>query len=457
MRKFMNTSYSTEGYKDLGSLSIEEEEVIVAEADQAGAEAIADQAEAERSLDVVDAMEDMADILAESPSLTEPEAQLAETLGNMANAGSQEQPDVEPIVPSLESYVGKGRYSVEGIRETIRTIWQNILAFVKRIWKKITDFFYKIAGKLPRMRKEFEDLKRKARDTSGLRLKDNEKKFSLNSGVATLSVGHKALTSGAELIRHGEFFATLIDSAMSSSATDAKTKMIEAITDFANDFDPEKGPGAFTTHAGKAAGEFKNAVFIDSGVMHAVSLVNSDNYTYTKSDEFFGSNVLLSRAPKNILFTGDSTHVLHAAAKINLEIVSSDFNSNSGKELPTSCDFTILSASEQEKVCEIAIRLIETCDQYSRGKSVKELDKKRKALESATDKLKTRGDKLANSDDAAERAFVSQFRAIADFNTSASRWTINPVLPLYRQAMHVLSALKHIVAASQARYTSARD
>ena len=181
-------------------IALEDEEVAVSEAQELAAEIPADLADAERSVDVAEGLQSVAEVADNIESPTATDIALIQTAGDLAVAGSDVP--AEEVIPvageALESAIGR-RIATESIRETAVAIYRRLEAFVKRIWEKIEAFWHRHFGTLPRLKRKIEEMKKRVEATSGKKLEGDAKKFEISSGLKALSVDYKAVKSGAEL------------------------------------------------------------------------------------------------------------------------------------------------------------------------------------------------------------------------------------------------------------------
>lgn len=168
-------------------LSLEEEIVVLQEASNLQAEVKAGLEEATRVEDVSDNLLSMADQVQDIEALTPEQAALIDTAAEMGVAGTDTDPDA--VIPSMEHYIGKSLVlAVEGWRETAANIWQNIRAFVEKMWQQIRDFFASVFSVFPRQLARVKAL----RDVIAAKKKDGAKepkadKIALSVGITALS------------------------------------------------------------------------------------------------------------------------------------------------------------------------------------------------------------------------------------------------------------------------------
>lgn len=108
------------------------------------------------------------------------------------------------VVPACESFgntdtrVMSTRIVVEGVSETLTTIWKAIKAAVQRVWDKIKSFFAKLFSSTGMLEKHITGLQDRARKLpNGSKKKENK----IKSGIAAkISVGGKANLSTFETV-----------------------------------------------------------------------------------------------------------------------------------------------------------------------------------------------------------------------------------------------------------------
>ena len=176
------------------ALSMEEEIITLADAEGDRLEAIAQLEEAERSLDITDALEDLAFVADTITSATPREAALIQIISNTATAGTGVDGSV--IAPALED--GE---KAEGskIRQVIAKIVNAIKEAVAKVWEYIKSFFAKILPAAASVKERLDNIKERVKET-----RDNPNAAKI-SGVLPF-VGTKELKTTNDIARElGKF------------------------------------------------------------------------------------------------------------------------------------------------------------------------------------------------------------------------------------------------------------
>jgi hypothetical protein len=445
-------------------LSLEEEAVIIDEANVASVEVADELTEAERIVEVSDALEDLAVIADGIEEATPAEIALIENAGNMAVAGTDVAP--EEVVPALtpeptpvlnddgsakldeagvavvatESYVGKkiAAESIQGIRDTAKKIWQNIQAFLVKIWDKIQMFFTKIFDTIPRLKKTLTDLKASVKETEG---KKAGEKVSINTGVAALSINYKPAKTEAELsagVKYldeiaGFAFGAYVDSVVHRGDLIAKaiegfdaTKSSESVAALR---DALKGAGARTIP--KKTGSEKNrfngfSTSYSAPMLGNVSLADKE-YVDSAADTALGALDRYRNSAIELIPTSQSTTASGAAF-----------------------DMAPLSAGGMTKLLDEALGLLSTVEGYKTGPKSKAIVDAKKKIETASSKAEKDIGKLKG--DEGNAAVVTDYRALLNFNVAFARWGHTPIIPVLKHSLSEVRAIAYVVQKSISAY-----
>lgn len=181
-------------------LSVEEEIVVLQEADDLQGEISSGLAEAGRVEDVSDAMLDIADTVSEVKVLTPEQAMLIDNASEMAVAGTDADPD--DVIPAMEPVLD-GTVSIEAFVEDMRKrageIWARIRQFVVELWAKITAFFKSIFQAVPRNLNRVKEL----REALALKKKAVDGKTK-KAPVITIMVGTTALSYPSYMVKNAK-------------------------------------------------------------------------------------------------------------------------------------------------------------------------------------------------------------------------------------------------------------
>lgn len=436
MRKFLTAGVALEAESFGDNISMEEEQVLLDEAAQDASGANADLGEAERIIEVSDALEDLAVIADGIEEATPSEIALIENAGDMAVAGS----DVEPadLVPAMESYRGK-RIATEGIRETAKQIWSAIQEFLKNIWKKIEGFFYKLFGTIPSLRKRLKELKGKVEGKAGSSIE--EKKVTINSGLTALSVDYKVVKNEQELKSAlGE-----LEKAVGFVFGDASAnlaKMGNSIAEAISDFDPD--------NAEASAKKVQSAVSKGSpGQVPSGKKLTSARYPgfdVTQGAHLLGNVALLKKEYKESTETG-TLGTLDRQRRSGIELAASQ---EKHKDAPSSSEFQTMSNSSMEEAIKQCEKILDDLEEYQRGKRSTDVKSAKTKIEAASKSASSKVEKAANDDDA--KHSVPYYRAVLNFNAAYARWAQTPSMGLASNAMTTVRSVMTVIQKSLGAY-----
>lgn len=423
---------------NFGVISLEEEQIMLDEAAQDAAGATQDLAEAERIIEVSDALEDLAVVADGIEEATPAETQLVELAGQMAVAGTDVQP--EEVVPAMEGYVGR-RIATEGIRERAHQIWESIQRFLKQIWEKIESFFYKIFGTIPNLRKRIEALEKHVEDAVGRKMED--KKFKITSGVTAFCVDYKPVKNESELTSA----LKAIDGAAKFTYSDIADKMAkagESLADIIGNFEPKSAQD----QAKKMLDEFSK---INRSVSFSGTNLPSDympGFTVKAGEQLMGNVRLAHRALKD---DSDKSILgeLDRARRTGFDLISAREKAGS---TPADFEFQTMSLGGCTDLLKASAKLLDTLEDYKRGKGWKEVKKAKDKLESASSKAASSFKNLKDSEEADEKAAVPFFKSMLNFNQAYTAWVKNPAIPMLQHSLTSIRAVMVAVEKSVACY-----
>lgn len=192
---------SMEAYPDepavyLPSDTPEQETELVLEANDHLNGAVADDLEIDRMQDLAQGLEDLAEVGATISQATPRELILIDIANQLSLAGSGVAS--EETLPGLESLEGKS-VGIESIKETAAKLWNAVMAFIKRVWDGIQNFFAKLFSTLRGMKLKAEELKAAAKRTGNAR--PGTATVTLGSEANALAVNHIAPHDGESVNR----------------------------------------------------------------------------------------------------------------------------------------------------------------------------------------------------------------------------------------------------------------
>ena len=451
MRKFFDNAVALEGLNydtTYGRLSMEEMEVMGDEAQADAVQVDQELNEAERIIEVSDALEDLAVIADNIEEATPTDLALVDTVATMAVAGTDVTPEAVTgnDATAMESFVGR-RIATEGIKETARNIWENILKFLKSVWTRIESFFYKIFGTIPRMRKRVEAARKEAEEAAGKTLESDKKTLTLTAGVnamrfeagfvknaGELKTAFSNLEAGCDDIfksyskfvaKKGEQIAQIIGEMEAENAAESADKILSKLKNIGK-FKPAKLTGG---GKGPSMPGFETAM--TKGMLGGKSLMAKDSLDNP----------------------GDSGSSLAKLEYLRRSSVSLANSQEKPKDAPNELKFTTMAPAEMEAVLEIADKILDRLEDFKRNGGQADLVKGRKAMESASDKANAKFAKVRDDKDNKDaKAALPYFKAMVNFNTAYARWAQEPAMPLFSHALDMVSAVLKVVGKSTAAY-----
>jgi hypothetical protein len=444
MRKYLNMSVSLESNHG-AEISMEEAELMGTEAAADGAEVESTLNEADDNLGVVDALEDLAVIADGIDTPTDTEMALIANTENALTIGENLPegtliPEVAQV--ATEGYKGR-KISTEGIRETARTIWENIQKFLKKVWEKIESFFYKLFGTIPSLRKSIAALEKRIDDDSSKRIE--EKKFTVSSGVSTLSVDYKPCKSESELKSALKHFDDLVK-ATYTNLVEKSVVLGEKIADALSDFSPETA----TAQLKKLNGDIGKAMTATNApTLSAANHTRFSGYDTRLTAPTLGNISIAVKMPS--VKDGDAVTPIGYAEFLrnsgNMVVPTSE----TSKEGPKDFEMTTLSHPAMQDMLATCSKMLETLEEFKRGKRSKDLEKTRKDMAAASDKA-TKAIENAKKGESADKGAVETYRAMLNFNQAFARWTQQPAMPMYSHTLSVVRAVMMVCQKSCACY-----
>lgn len=439
MRRIFQTALEAQ-HEPTGNpnISLEEEQIMLDEAAQDAAGAEQDLGEAERIIEVSDALEELAVVADNIEEATPAEAQLAEIVGDMAVAGTDVSP--EEVVPAMEAFVGR-KISTEGIRETARAIWESILKFLKKVWEKIEGYFYRVFGTIPGLRKRIKALGDKVDNSSSLRVE--EKSVKITTGIAAITADGKAAKSGAEL---GAGLKALSEAAgyVYGEYMDNVAKRGEDIAKIVGEFDPEKPA---------EAAEKLVATLDKHGIAKVPGASSASGSRFSGFDAkmgkaLFGGVSLVQKEYKDG-DGGSDLGKLDRMRRSGVELVSTHEKS---KEQAKEVALTTLTTSEMNALLGDCEALLDKLEDFQRGKRSKELKKSKDSIERESSKASKAFEAAKASQEAGQRAALPYYKALLNFNAAYARWAQSPAMPMMSQALTTIRTVMHCCEKSLTAY-----
>lgn len=292
-------------------------------------------------------------------------------------------------LPALESFGSKNsrltatKIALEGVTETIKTIWKKIKEAFQLVWQKIKDFFAKFFTNTEKVKKLAQQLKTKARDTKGKVEKDTvdaagvanafnvDGKASLQSANSILE-NHMGLTAGAlagqDVIKSG-------------------VELLNTMVRKPEDADPAKVEESLKD-------------YIKSLKISGVVEESGDGTTVKVGPFLNGMNLSIKVTDGNLAIQMDSSEKKAEKA------------------------VKVLSPKEAEALCDSVVALMTKTEEYKKQQS--KIEAVSKALVKLADSAISAADTIASAaeDNAEVKATIGKVRKAASaFNTATARMT----------------------------------
>lgn len=410
-------------------ISLEEEAVVTSEADQEAHEIESALSEADHNLDVSDALEELA-VVADRVEETTPEvAQLIDTAAQMAVAGSDITP--EEMVPAAESFIGR-KYAVESIVERAKTIFESIMAFVRKLWDHIFAYF-RVGVVVPRLEAHIKKLEEKLKEAD--KLKEGATGFKVSTGFlayegkivkdySELSAAVKASVAAAKFVfqdnveRLSKLGGSLA-SEINKFSPETATTVVEDIRKVMASGPKPAVPGAKN---GQKVGQFQRHE--GPGLLGGGKLVfaefegNADASALGALDHFRRSGVRYEKE----------------ALKNKQEV-----------------EFKILTTREVEELLKDSKELLKNLKDFHTGGRIEKLKKTSDELKKASSKADAELKKM-KKDDKGQTNLINEYRSVMNFNTAFANWTYQPAIPFYGNVIASVRAILLVVSQSLNHY-----
>lgn len=436
-------------------LSVEEEVVALAEADNLQNQVNQDVAETVRVEDVTDVMLNVADTV-ESTQVVDPadenatpaeitpaQAMLVDTVSEMAVAGTDGDPDdvIETAEPLLEGTPEEKAVAVEAFVENIRKraaeIWEKIRKFCLEIWSTIKEYFSRIFQAAPRLLhrvKELRDFVATAKKSGGDSPKSGE--IMVLVGTTSISYPDYQVRDTKELLKGLGELKTLANYAGGNYLNDAKY-MGEAVAVQLKKFDPKK------------AAEHLNAV------AKALPKNNFDGLPANPPTGYLGCfEVVAHRVDKNKIKDLSDAQVVGALRNSGVKV-----QHRAGKQsmINTKNAFATMNWSEMEQTLSAVEGLVKQMMAVEKSSAMTGIEKAREELIAGGNHASQTMAKFEGNDDAGkmERAYAMDvMKSLMNFNTSLTRWMSEMTMPVSKKIYQTSRVALTLVENSLRQYKS---
>lgn len=435
----------------LESISLEEQQALLDEANQSAEEASADLQEVERVTEVSDALEDLAVIAGEIKEPTEGEVALMGNAAQMAVAGTDVAPDeVVPAMESIDDWKARGNEFALTVKAKAKQIWEKIMAFLRKIWGQIQEFFFRIFDTIPRLQKVLNDqlkalgvAKTQNRNSAG-------KPIKMNVGFSALIVSGRPAMDADELKLGFSSLSNYCDYVFGKYVGAVKSRG-EAVAKEIGDFKWEAA-----LHAAEAVAQ--------ANLRHKLPAPDIDNRTTAVQGDYqvsvtkgtLGGLVLTHKAASDAaMANANALRKLELLRGEGLEVSrgsAGQYGAGAAYEImPLAVDTAVGLIKEAQDVLK---RL-----EGWKKTGLKQMQDVQKKLEAASNKAAgvfgsgvgsfTAGTEAAK---APKDIDVALYRGALNFNTAFTRWMSEPTVALTRGSLASCRALAILVDKSLATY-----
>lgn len=425
--------------------AVEQDEVELIAADQAS-----DLAQADSDMDMVYELQEKADTVDETAAYidnsinqqeggaSEGEVGLAEQVADLATQGTGE--DSETVMPAVESYIGS-KISTEGFKQVIRNTIEAIKRALRAIFERIKAFWRKMTSRLSALVRTAEEVKKRARDAQGKSTK--EKKVEVGGSTARLiSYAGTPVKTAANIITGFKDLAEVADRTSNKWAA-AVAKAGDNIAETLGDFDPEKAVSELNSLNSKM-GKLNPSSEVAGMTSSSDSRYKHAGITLNSSKELLGGKSVFAQASD---YSGSDAK--EKARAIQMERV---FLADSKKDQkdPEKAEIEVFSPSQAADLAEEVIRTAGTLRKYGEGKGLTDLEKARKKVETAADRMlgKQKTDEISQENQTCTRLAFQ-------FGTTFVDWSHNPHTQLSAHTVAVARAALAVANKSLSLYSAA--
>lgn len=415
------------------TLSLEEEQIVMTDAVELASDINQEFNEANRIVEISDALEDLAVIADQIEAASPTEIALMETAGDMAVAGTDIES--EEIVPSLESYRGK-RIAAEGFKQTAGQIWKNIQEFLKKIWEKITQFFSNIFLAIPNARHRLNQLTDKLKEIDGLTARGtvfeiDTKTGGMGSLISKLSVDGKVPSNDAEFLSELTKVHDFTKFVYGDNITNRNALGI-SIADAIEGFNPEVDLDSQAQLIIDACEKYNST---QSYPGKQGPKTKSGSHWLSRSETLIGNITLIHKSfdeadRKTTL--GNMDRLRNSG--IFFDSLASQIKLKDGKvTLPIPTQATL------NKMITEMLGILDLLEKYKTSPESKAVEATRKRLESASNKASKKN--AEDIDANGESARTTYLKAMLNFNIAYKQWVSNPSVEFAKYLMNEVNAI----------------
>lgn len=317
------------------------------------------------------------------------------------------------IGPSLED--GSPVVSMEGIGETIRTVWKAIANTIRALWRAMSDFFTAIIGKVVRLRRTAESLLENANNIRGV--KPASDVIPMGSELYYLTRNYITPNGADDIVNLMANHISVSDFLL-GTYTDATIKSAKDLGDIAREFDITNAEESLAKVNDAQQRAYKE--LIDKGVttLKTHKITNEPRYdkgTYQRSETLGGNfGVVFRNAIADLPVGHDSVEMATAIQESGCTI---DPLNNKAARTSAKGNIPTFKMSEVTAICTKAKELCDTMEKYN-SDTVKRIRKMADQLETDFDAMRKKVEESSNLDANA----TSRYKATLKYLKAYPMW-----------------------------------
>jgi hypothetical protein len=427
MRKHFAPTPASEDARSIKRVSLEEELIVVGNANEAAQACDERLSEVERLVDLKQALEDLAVIADNIQQPTPMELDLIDNCAQMAVAGTGMSP--ENLLKGPPLAVGQ-EIATEGWTDSAQRLWATIKAFMKKIWDHI-ETFLKVHVVLPSIYARLQLALRQLKNRTGELRYGNSPQMELTTGLTYLSNGLRIQRSAAEYAQEFDKFGKAVEMVYVANPE----RVSKLGKDIADSIDSWTGDNTDATLA-KLAGVIREANQPLRLPFQLPFNATEGDFKVRSSHELLGCVYF-----KFATFEGTAPDSILALDRLR----NTGLSVESGEE-PRDDEITFKHNGPQvyEKLLKDASDMIQTVARFNKsGGAMKKLRQSAKEIEvSSEEALKA----LAKVDAAGTApALIAEVKIMLNFNPAYARWVQQPAVAFYTKVIGVVRALLMLV------------
>jgi hypothetical protein len=426
MRKYFAPTPPSEDARSIKRVSLEEELIIVGDANEE-AQACDDRlSEVERLVDLKQALEDLAVIADNIEQPTAMELDLIDNCAQMAVAGTGISP--ENLLKGPPLAVGQ-EIATEGWVDSAQRLWATIKAFMKKIWDHIENFL-KVHVVLPSIYARLQLALRQLKNRTGELRYGQTPQMELHTGLTYLCNGLRIQRSAAEFASEFDKFSKAVDMVYVANP-ERVSKLGKNIADTIDNWTGDNTDATLS----KLAAVIKEANQPLSLPFQLPFSAQEGDFKVRSSHELLGCVYF-----KFATFDGASADPL-----LELDRLRNTGLAVEAGDDPRDDDIIFKHNGPQvyEKLLKDASDMIQTVARFNKsGGAMKKLRQSAKEIEvSSEEALKA----LSKEAESASPALIAEIKMMLNFNPSFARWVQQPAVAFYTKVIGVVRALLMLV------------